>query len=294
MTLDQLRYFYEAARFQHVGKAAKFVHISPSAISAAISSLESELECRLFDRVGKSILLTDTGSRLKDEAEKLLDRVSGFKSMLRGGVEQLRGHYRLGASPFLAAHILTRAWSKLQNENPELNGEISSLPTALALRELLTGALDFALCFSPFQHPELRQIEIYRGRLVVAVRPGHPLLKTTGKRAVMGLSEFPAVLHKGLPGVDLCEAHPIFARYGITPKIRLAFDNDACAIERVTSSDSWALIPDVVAKAHSKEVKSLSHPTDWDASYFVALAYRTGRERIPVVQAVRSELQRLL
>lgn len=294
MTLDQLRYFYEAARFQHVGKAAKLVHISPSAISAAIAALESELDCKLFDRMGRSVVLTETGRRLKDEAEKLFDQVAGIKTMIRSEAGQLRGDYRLGASHFLASHALARVWSELQNDHPELNGEISSLPTAHLLRELITGALDLALCFSPFQHPELKQIEVYRGQLVVAVRTGHPLLKAKGKKAVMGLSDFPAVIHKGQPGVELCEAHPIFARYGITPQIRLSFDSDACAIERVVSSDSWTMVPDLVAKAYSKEVKTISHPADWDASYFATLVFRNDREKNPVIQAVRSELVKLL
>lgn len=293
MTLDQLRYFYEAARFQHVGKASKFVHISPSAISAAIASLESELECRLFDRVGKSIVLTDTGARLKDEAEKLFEQIAAVKGRIHGKSGQLRGSYRLGASHFLAPHCLTKAWSRLQNEHPALTGEIRSLPTAQVVRELVTGALDFGLCFSPFRHPELQQIEIYRGRLVVAVRAGHPLLKLKGRKSIIGLADFPAVIHKGQPGIELCEAHPIFARYGVSPRIRLTFDSDACAVERVISSDSWTLIPDLVAQAYSKRVKLVSHPSDWDAVYVVALVFRNDRENKPIIQAIRERLEAL-
>ena len=43
MNFDQLRYFVETARFEHIGKAAKSVAISPSAISHAIANLEDEL-----------------------------------------------------------------------------------------------------------------------------------------------------------------------------------------------------------------------------------------------------------
>lgn len=292
MTLDQLRYFHEAARFQHVGKAAKFVHISPSAISAAVAALESELNCRLFDRIGKSIVLTAAGRKLKDEAERLIEHIATIKGAIQGTPGLVRGHYRLGASHFLASHCLTRAWSELQNQHTELTGEICSLPTAQALRELVSGALDLALCFSPFQHPELKQTEIYRGRLVVAVRAGHPLLKLPGRKAIARLSDFPAVIHKGQPGVELCEAHPIFARYGITPQIRLSFDSDACAVERVVSSDSWTMIPDLVAQAFSKQLKTIRHPLDWDASYLVALVFRNDREKNPIIQAVRLQLQK--
>ena len=94
---------------------------------------------------------------------------------------------------------------------------------------------------------------------MVALRAGHPLLRRTGSAAIQGLNDLPAVIHKGQPGVELCEAHPIFARYGISPRIRLSFDSDSCAIERVVTSDSWTLIPDLVARAHSRQIKVLRH-----------------------------------
>ena len=161
MTLDQLRYFHEAARYQHVGRAARFVRISPSAISAAIAALESELHCRLFERVGKSIVLTDTGRRLKAEAAKLFDQVAGLKAAVQGRADQLRGHYRLGASHFLAP-VLARAWSELQNAQPELDADLCALPTAQVRRELVAGTLDFGLCFSPLAHPELGALELQK------------------------------------------------------------------------------------------------------------------------------------
>lgn len=76
-----------------------------------IASLESELECRLFDRIGKSILLTDAGRKLQEEAEKIFDRISGMKGAIQGTLGELRGSYRLGASHFLASHCLTAEWS---------------------------------------------------------------------------------------------------------------------------------------------------------------------------------------
>lgn len=291
MTLDQLKYFYEAAKFQHVGKAAKFVHISPSAISAAIASLESEFDCKLFERPGKSIILTEAGKKLKDEAERLFDQVQSIRGTIQAKPGLLRGHYRLGASHFLATHFLVRTWSELLNHHPELSGDINSLPTAQVLREVVSGVLDLALCFSPFHHPELKQNELYHGKLVVVVRHGHPILKLDSKKAMSELNRLPAVIHKGQPGVELCEAHPIFARYGIAPQIRLSFDSDACAIERVASSNSWSLIPDLVAQSYSKQVKAIRHPSDWNASYFVALVFRSDRERTATVQAVQTQLE---
>jgi len=290
MTLDQLRYFYEAAKLQHVGKAAKAVHISASSISAAIATLESELGCTLFHRQGKSIALTENGRRLKAEAEILFDRVAGIAETVRGESGHLSGSYRLGASHFLASHYLSGAWSDIQAKHPDLVGEICSLSTVQVIRELVTGSLDLGLCFSPLNHPGLAQRVIHQGKLVVAVRHSHPVLKAGGRKALRLLSELPAVIHKGHLGVDLCEAHPIFERYGVTPKIRFLFDSDACAVAKVTSSNAWTLLPDLVVGANPKVLQAIGHPSDWDATYSVALVFRNERSKSPILDPILQEL----
>ena len=74
MKLDQLTYFLEAARQEHIGKAARILAISPSAISHSIAALEEELGAPLFERKGKYIFLTNRGRRLMERAAELLSR----------------------------------------------------------------------------------------------------------------------------------------------------------------------------------------------------------------------------
>lgn len=277
MTLEQLRYFYEAAKFQHVGKAAQFVHISPSSISSAISAIEEEIGAPLFDRVGKSISLTETGKRLQTESAHLLDQFQSLKLRVTGSDEDLRGHYRLGGSHFLATHVLTDSWNRLQEDYPKLVGEISSLPTAQVISEVVSGQLDFGLCFSPFRHPEVAIEELHQGQLVLAVKNQHPLLQKSAGEAFKALADFPAVIHKGRPGVDLCEDHPIFDQYGIEPDVKFLFDNDDCAIQKVTRSEAWTMLPDVIVEHFSKKMKQINLPKQWSAPYTIALIFRKDR-----------------
>src|SRR5207253_831531 len=100
MTLDQIRYFLAAAKFQHVGKAASSVYISPSAVSSAIAALEEELQCRLFERRSKRIFLTPTGQEVQRLSETLLEDADSLKDRLRQNLSTLKGTYRLSASHF--------------------------------------------------------------------------------------------------------------------------------------------------------------------------------------------------
>jgi DNA-binding transcriptional LysR family regulator len=277
MTLDQLRYFLAAARFEHVGRAARSVAISPSAISTAISTLEAELGCRLFRREAKSIILNDQGKYLRAELEAVFDHLSTIRKNLQGAATAIQGTYRLGASHSLATRVLARAWISLQREHAKLDGELCSMPTAMALREVVEGTIDLALVFSPLRHPELREFGLYEGQLVIMVRRGHPVLREPARTRLRSISAYPAMLHMAAPGVEICEVHPMFEKFGIAPKIRCLWESDDQAVESVMHSDSWAMVPDYITRSVGTKVATLPVPRGWVAPYTIAAVTRPHR-----------------
>ena len=52
MEIFELRYFIKAAETQNIHKASQLLNVSPSTVSKAITRLESELEVKLFKKVG--------------------------------------------------------------------------------------------------------------------------------------------------------------------------------------------------------------------------------------------------
>jgi DNA-binding transcriptional LysR family regulator len=100
MTLEQLRIFLAVAEREHMTRAAEALHLTQSAVSAAISGLEARHGVRLFDRLGRRILLTDDGRTFMAEARKVLDQaetaealecsVGTVKSQCSRGLDRLR------------------------------------------------------------------------------------------------------------------------------------------------------------------------------------------------------------
>jgi DNA-binding transcriptional LysR family regulator len=64
MELQQLKYFREVAKREHVTRAAEKLFVSQSAISRAVTQLEEELGVPLFYRQGRAVVLSRYGSRL--------------------------------------------------------------------------------------------------------------------------------------------------------------------------------------------------------------------------------------
>jgi DNA-binding transcriptional LysR family regulator len=293
VTLDQFRYFLAAARFQHVAKAAQSVAISPSAVSAAIAALEAEFGCALFRREGRAIVLNDQGRYLRDELDRLFDHLSVIRRDLQGAAGAIQGSYRIGASHFLAPRYLARAWTSLQREHEKLEGELCSMSTHLAMAGVLDGTLDLALAFSPLRHPELQSFTLYEGTLLPTVRKNHPLVRRPGKPSIKSLSDYPATLHKSAPGVDVCEVHPMFERFGVATRIRCLFDSDDQAVESLLHTDSWSLLPDLVVQTYRTSLRALPVPKGWDAPYSVAAVVRPHRTENQTILLLIARLRSL-
>jgi DNA-binding transcriptional LysR family regulator len=289
MKLHQLLYFLETAKQQHIGRAAKVLAISPSAISHGIALLEEELGRPLFEKQGKNIRLTSHGRILAERATRLLLDVEHIREDLMSDEAELQGNYKLAASHLVASELLCPAWVKIQNDNPKLTAEIYTLRSAAVYAGVCAGEFDFGICFSPQSHPSVEILPLYEGQLVLAVRKGHPVLKSK-KDALKKISAYSAALPKSFHGIENCETHPVFQKHGIQPKVDLIFDNYQIAVEKARLSDSWCLVPDWIAR-----VTELSTITDenWHAPVNVAALWPQGRVQTRVTRQLVANLKTL-
>jgi DNA-binding transcriptional LysR family regulator len=279
MTLDQLKYFAAAATYQHIGRAAVAVSISPSVISSAIGTLEDELSCELFRKRGRRIELTAEGQKLLERSKSILQSVDKLKADIKGGPESLIGRYRIGASHFLASRLLLAGWSDLHKKNPGLVADIFSMNTAHAIADVLSGRLDLAVCFSPLTHPDLKEFKLFEGQLVAVVRKKHPILRKSSKEQIKFISETKAIIHKATNSVESCESHPAFDQLGFQPKIEVYFDSDDIAAQAVINSDRWSFVPDIVANEFKDSLEVIPFPSSVvKRNYHVSALIRRDRD----------------
>lgn len=82
MELRQLEYFCQAAKFEHITKAAEALFISPPALSRSVSSLEQELGVPLFDTQGRGIKLNPNGTYFYSVVSRVLEDLRNAKTEL--------------------------------------------------------------------------------------------------------------------------------------------------------------------------------------------------------------------
>lgn len=175
MTPDQLAIFIAVAERQHVTRAAEALNLTPSAVSSAIRSLENRHNVRLFDRVGRHIELTATGTAFLDEARAVLARLRAAESMLEDLGQLRRGRIVLHASQTIGNHWLPEKLMAFHALYPAIEMSLRIGNSEDVSRALLAGEADLGFVEGNLDHPSLRLEKVGADALVIVVPRTHSL-----------------------------------------------------------------------------------------------------------------------
>lgn len=174
MTLEQLRIFLAVAERQHVTRAAEALHLTQSAVSAAISALEARHGVRLFDRVGRGIALTETGTAFMAEARAVLDRAETAEMVLEDLAREPRGRLRLAASQTVASYWLPPRLVALRELHPGIALRLTVGNTTQVAEAVAGGGADLGLVEGEVAQQGLHRQVVARDRLVLVMAADHP------------------------------------------------------------------------------------------------------------------------
>jgi DNA-binding transcriptional LysR family regulator len=167
MTLEQLRIFVGVAERQHMTAAARALHVTQSAASAAIAALEARHGVKLFHRVGRGIALTEAGQMLLKEARSVLGRAAAAEAMLAEFGELKRGTLRVVASQTIAAYWLPQILAAFHNRYPSLSVELAIGNTEQAAARVHDGEADVGIVEGEVDDPALAHWPIGQDSLML-------------------------------------------------------------------------------------------------------------------------------
>jgi DNA-binding transcriptional LysR family regulator len=178
MTLEQLRIFIAVGDRQSMTAAADVLRLSQPAVSAAVAALETRHAVRLFDRVGRGILLSDAGRAFLPEARAVLARAAAAERVIDDLAGLRRGSLRIAASQTVANYWLPPRMARFAARHPGIRLPLAVGNTAQASAAILAGEADLAFVEGRVDDPRLSVTRVGGDRLGLYVAPGHPLLAT--------------------------------------------------------------------------------------------------------------------
>src|SRR2546423_10695790 len=124
MEIHQLRYFVAVADEGSFSRAAAREHVAQPSLSQQIQKLEAEMDQRLFDRLPRSIVVTEAGKCLLEYARKILAEIADARRCLDELKRDIVGRLSVGAIPTIAPYVLPSLIGKFQEEHPKVILEI--------------------------------------------------------------------------------------------------------------------------------------------------------------------------
>jgi len=172
-TLRQLEIFVAISRTANVSRAAEALSLSQSATSTALSEFERQFDLQLFDRVGKSLRINETGQQLLPHAVELLDRAKEVENLLKGHAGF--GHMKIGATLTVGNYLATILVAKFLQEHPESRIQLQVHNTGTIVQQIANHELDLGLIEGDCNHPNIEVQPWIADELVVFCAPNHPL-----------------------------------------------------------------------------------------------------------------------
>lgn len=194
MELDNLKAFLIVAETGSFSRAAEKLFLTQPAISKRISSLEGELNTRLFDRIGHRISLTEAGKSLLPRAQRILIEVEDSRRAVANLTGSVSGPLAIGTSHHIGLHRLPPVLRQFTQEYPQVHLNIEFMDSEAACNSVLHGELELGIVTLPLENdPSLKLVPIWHDPLAIVVAPGHPLSRKK-KVEARQLSEYPSVL----------------------------------------------------------------------------------------------------
>ncbi len=147
--LSSYRIFYTVAKTGNISKAAKELYISQPAISKSIQKLEESVECKLFARSSRGVVLTEEGQLLFDHVSEAFETLTLGEEKLKRSIELGVGHLKIGVSNTLCKYLLLPYLKEFIRQKPHITISISCQSTNKTLKLLEDNQIDIGLVGRP-------------------------------------------------------------------------------------------------------------------------------------------------
>jgi DNA-binding transcriptional LysR family regulator len=167
LNLNLLRVFHTVARLQSFTRAAEALFLTQPGISKHVKSLEDHYGTRLFDRLGKKVVLTQAGETLfpsVDRIFQLLDRSEKEIADLKG---MKSGDLRIGASVTIGIYFLPGILQQFQKLHPGIRVSLDIDLNRQIVEKILDNAVDIGLLGAPETDDRLSVTPFFKDELVV-------------------------------------------------------------------------------------------------------------------------------
>lgn len=171
LTLRHFKIFITVCETMNMTKAAEKLYISQSAVSQAISDMESYYGVKLFERLSKKIFLTVSGEKLLSYSRHITSMTEEAKYELKSLSQN--GQIRIGASVTIGSAVLPQIIKEFSSLNPTTEISVIEDNTSIIESLILNNEIDIGLVEGEIVSSDINVKPFMQDELVLISGKGH-------------------------------------------------------------------------------------------------------------------------
>ncbi len=212
MELHHLRIFLSVFRNGSFSKASIELHLAQPTVSEHIKTLERELNCRLFERLGKKILPTREAEVLHDHALELIEKADSIKVVLGQLKKEVSGELIVGASTIPATYLLPMAMADFKLKYPGVSFQVRAGDSQEIVRQVVSHHVLLGIVGSKIADANISYTPYREDELIIVAAPS---FMKRNRISLKDLSRYPMVLREEGSGTRR-EAERLLERQGVS------------------------------------------------------------------------------
>ncbi len=277
--LRLMRHFEAVYRHSSFSNAAQELHLTHSALTKSIKSLEANWDTPLFHRTTRTVVPTEAGKKLYPMAIDLINFAKTVRTETQSGEHTLR----IVSGPAILDTMIHPAITRFAERYPNTKINAETMPPSLAVEELIQRRIHLLLyneaTLSKMPHIDRLKIKkIVEEPYYVIARPGHPIQHTACQLPDIVQCDWVIAGFDNLFEISLPQETQALLKQNDFPKYRLL--SQAACIDLVKQSDILTSIPKSVADPMIKDGKidGFPHPESLQFSVSSAVLADAGSE----------------
>jgi DNA-binding transcriptional LysR family regulator len=212
MDIHQLKVFASVFKNKSFSRASEELHLTQPTISDHIRALEEDLDCRLFDRLGRTIVPTKEAEVLFSHATEIIGKTNTLKEVIGQFKKEIAGELIIGASTIPGTYLMPPMMAVFQKKYPSISFQIlitdsKKISDSVSKHELLLGIVGTRL-----DNEQINYLPFVEDDLIVVSSPS--LIKNN-RITLKELVKFPMILREEGSGTRR-EAEKILEGKGVS------------------------------------------------------------------------------
>lgn len=260
LNLRQLHIFQVVGRHLSFSRAAEELYLSQPAVSQHIRQLEEYFGVKLFDQVGKQVVLTEVGNYLMDASQQIFSQVDEIHQTMSDLRTLRRGNLTVTADTSAGVYVVPPLLGWFHRAHPLVNIKLEVVNRRTVLQRVLWNETDLAVMGYPEQSPNVVADPFADNNLVVIASADHPLADRTSI-SLQEFAEEPFLIREPGSGTRVT-LEKFTMTYGLDLNVTMELGNNSAIKEAVAAGLGISVVSEASILLELKAKKLIVLPVE--------------------------------